>query len=194
MCLTVIAMVSLFAASACTGGRPSPSAAPTDRCSSHAIPAPDTSTTARFERVLLHVPKGWYYVRVCFSTGALEYPLGYLTTQQPIAQCRPNPHSPSHHIGCGAPVEMLRDDNVLVVINSTFPPPDFSPNSTIAGRPAHLERAASPGGMAGATNTIKATIKLKGGNFIEIYAYIRARNPGQRDTVLRMLRTATYIT
>jgi hypothetical protein len=192
--LTSVAVVALLAASGCTAGKPT-ALTGTGSCSRSLAPTTTRSSTATFDRVSLEVPKGWYSVPVCFRRGIGRSPLGYLTAQQPKAECRTEPQHPSA-TSCGAPVDRLGDHDVLVVISttSTADVTPISVNTTIGGRPAQLQRAAATDGIAGATYAVKATVRIDRADVIVVTAYLATDSARQRATIVHMLRTAKYRT
>jgi hypothetical protein len=170
--------------SGCSGHH---SSAASDRCSRAANPATASTPPLTFDHLSLSVPVGWYPVKVCFNTGVLDFPMGYLTSEAPTAQC--------DSIGCGLPVAHLGDNDAVIAV--TYAGIDlafgFHPNATIAGRPAQVTETNSHDGAAdGERSRISALVRLRNDNALRIEGHFGAASDQTRATFQQMLRNASY--
>jgi hypothetical protein len=154
------------------------------------------SGTATYGGLVLRPPTSWQSVGVEFTTAALVQPLGYLTNQSPVPECRPDA---TGHTACGPPVAHLARAGVLVVINDApLPALYFKPTTTVAGLPATVDRPACVDCPFGARYQIKATVHVpssSGGviETVQVFGYFsRGNSGGQRRAFERMLATATH--
>jgi hypothetical protein len=177
----VLALLCSLAVSGCSGHQ---SKAVGDHCSRAATQATATTAPSTFDHLAMHVPVGWYPVKVCFQTGISVVPLGYMTTQPPIAQCRSNSHG---EYGCGAPVDRLGDHSALVIVNELGAPFEtFRPSTTIAGRPAQwcVAKGWAAGGVPADTC---ADILVRPGDLVRVTGYFGPNASGSKQAVRRMI-------
>lgn len=181
-CAVVVALVAAFLFHAHHGAE----AAGGDRCSRDARPA-DGRARADIGGLSLLVPKGWYDVPVCFATAAMVQPAGYVTSQTPVAQCRPVHQG---QVGCGPPVGDLASDDVLLVA-STLPrsaDPGFRAMETIAGLPAqeHFEKPGYHG-----QRFADVSVLVDSDTLVRLTAYAGSDARSRSDQLRAMIEGAT---
>lgn len=121
----------------------------------HGAPPRQLRTVARtYAGLHLLVPAGWTAVSRDFVTGGVVQPLGYLTNEPTVRECR----AKDGQVGCGAPVDRLRRGGIVVAVNE-LPLISFDANSKIAGLPAHtLQSPCRQDCLPGATNVVTVTV------------------------------------
>lgn len=157
-----------------------------DRCSRGALHATQDSRPVVFDHVAFQIPESWYAVDVCFTTGAVESPVGFIMTAAPGAQCESSPD----HTACHAPVaQPPGDGDVVVTLKAVGDPRSsglgpFEPNATIAARPAMIQYTATE---------VHALVRLKGrAGWLHVVAELGRDSDQQRRAVLDMLESASY--
>lgn len=177
----LVALLAAIALSASGCSRQS-AAATSDKCSRAATPATSNTATATFGDVRIKVPKSWFATPACFITSGTSVPLGYLTTQHPIAQCREGRPGSQGHESCGDPVDQLGEQDVLVRVMQEASPTRAIPIGKIAGT-----RLQSRDDSSGDGERCVITEQLRTRHeFITIVALFGSQ---ERGTVLRILRT-----
>jgi hypothetical protein len=142
-------------------------------------------------------PQSWRNVGVSFITGAIVQPLGFLTNQRPVKQCR---RDVTGQIVCGLPVAVLAANGVLISFRAEpLPTRAFKPDATVAGLPAMVRRGSPRACPVGAGYEMDATLRTpaapSAGDFgaIELTACLGSATSAQaRNDLETMLRTATY--
>ena len=152
--------------------------------------------TATYAGLVLRPPTTWDSVGVDFNTAALDQPLGYLTNQPPVSECRPDS---TGHTSCGPPAARLGRAGVLVIVShGPRPAAFFKPTSTVAGLPAAIDRSRCKSCPFGARYQIRAVVQMPSPDrrvitTVEIVGYFgRGDSRSQRDAFDRMLATATH--
>ena len=183
--LAVLILACSLTVAGCSGHK---SKALGDRCSRAATAATATTPRSDFDHLALQVPVGWYPVKVCLTTAISVVPLGFLTTQPPIAQCRPDSHG---NIGCHAPIDRLGDNDALVSVNEIGGPFEtFRPHTTIAGRPAQwcVARGWAAGGVPASTC---ADIMIGTNDLVRVTGYFGKDASALKQVVRRMIVRST---
>jgi len=153
--------------------------------------------TSNYGGLTVHHPGSWRNVGVQFITGAVVQPLGYLTNQRHVKQCRPDARG---QVGCGPPVTKLNPGGVLI---SFYLSPSetrlFHPTGQVAGFPAAVTRGAPRACPPGASYELDATIRTpdtpSARNFgaIMLTACLGGADTSRaRHTLDTMLSSATY--
>lgn len=92
---------------------------------------------ASYNGLTLRVPADWHAVQPTFVTGALFYPLGWITNADPGPQCTAGRHG---HVSCHGPVTHLDSGVVQISVQTEGGNPDVTRhlvvNSRLAGLPA----------------------------------------------------------
>jgi hypothetical protein len=162
-------------------------------------PTAATANTAEgtYAGLTLRYPSSWHAIPVTFLNGGLEYPLGYITNEPTLNECRPRT---STAISCGPPIDTLTSGGVMVIIGSE---PRISqhaePNATLGGLPATVnESDGASCGVSGATYGKLAVIYLPTGGSssgtdltISACAAAVASDPVNAD-IAQMFDTATF--
>jgi hypothetical protein len=181
--LAAFAILATLTMSGC-GGRST--ASTSDRCSRHATPA-TTSSTARFGHLRIEVPQDWYATQACFNASGTSVPLGYLTTQHPIAQCRIRSAGAQGHESCGDPVGRLGEQDVLVSVNQEASRvPEAVPIADVARADLQSHR---DNGSSDERYVMTEHLRTPDG-YITIAATCGSR---ERTTVRRILRSVRYV-
>ena len=165
MCwIATLAIVCCFA-----GGCSHHSVQVSDRCSRASMPATASTPASTFDHLALHVPVGWYPVKVCFNTGALAFPMRYMTSEHPSAQCDPAAG------GCGMPVDHLGDNEAVVAVTyAQVELSGFHPNATIAGHPAQIQSGSQHGVTSGERFDTTVLVRLRDHDAVRIAGYFGA--------------------
>jgi hypothetical protein len=193
--LVALLALTLGLALAGCSGKP-PSQPVMDACAAEARPATVTSDVATFGRLRLRLPLGWYPVNPCqMNLSGFNVPLGFITTQPPVAQCSPG-RRPGE-VGCGPPIRKLGDEDTLVEVETArVQAGDFRPNAAVAGRPAMLtlKKVVKVGGSARFTvyALIRGTVHHRVRDYIIFSASAPADSADAQRKVMKMLRTAIY--
>jgi len=156
-----------------------------DPCSRHAKRVTERSARISVQKSVFEVPSPWYYVPVCFTTAAIVQPMGYFTTQHPVAQCRPA----SVGGGCGAPVDRLGPDDGLIVFSTVLDPMSRSRfTSTLGGHPARVKVRH----WGRCDVALDAWIRMDADDQVWAAACLNGAQAERLGSVMQMLRSAVY--
>lgn len=149
----------------------------------HGAPAAGTRT-ATFGDLTVHYPVAWRRVPVTFISAGVEYPLGYLTSEPVVPECR---------AGCGPPVDGLHPGGVLVSISGSgdTAAPGMEPNGTVAGLPARVVRNSAQGCPGGAASAEDVAVHLPG-SMVRLTACFGPNAGAAQQEFDRMIATARY--
>jgi hypothetical protein len=129
-------------------------------------------------------------VKVCFNTGVLAFPLGYMTSAHPIAQCRAQT---SGQVSCGwLPTDRLKDNDAVVAITTAPLISSFKRNAVIANRPAQVDTELQRNVSTGSRYHISVLVQIGHQNTVRVDGYFGAASTEARAAFLHMLHTASY--
>ena len=157
----------------------------------HSTTAPNALNRSTHLGVTLTYPAAWHLAPVTFINAGLVHPIGYITNEPLVSECR---------VGCGPPVSVLTPGGVIITLNDG---PDFAfgyehtANTTIAGRPARV-RVTMGDCRPGGTISTQAQIALvrAGTNepILDIEACADDPTGRVQAAINQMLKTASFKT
>jgi hypothetical protein len=157
-------------------------------------PSGDGSTTgeAAFNWVSFHPPVGWHTVQPTFLTGAMAYPLGWITNAQPGPQCTAGR---TGRISCHGPVTNFGSGIVQIALvaagGSVYFTRGLQFNARFAGLPARRvagTEGCDPSAVSG-FSIIAAETQSVG---VRLIACFGPNSATQQIQVRQLLDTANY--
>lgn len=148
------------------------------------------SGEASYAGLTLRFPAEWHAVNPTFLTGAMAYPLGWITNAEPGPQCTAGPRG---HVSCHGPVTHLGAGVVQIALTSAgvFPAGIFHANTRLAGLPAQ-RFATSTGCQPSAVDGFTIIVEETPTSGVRLNACFGPNTATQKSQVQAILNAASY--